>query len=621
MSISFKPGALGIATDSPETREMTGDGPGGLRKMSLNGGHTGIRERQWGMEARFDRSVTLEEYMYWAKVEREMEEEEHRQYQASVKSQGRFGALKGYWSNSLKNKDAIGGTSAHTGAEPVHEKHSDSDGNVANTDVTPVGPSATHDFDAEWRKAARALRTSGWVTIFYLITTDILGWGQTPYVFANAGYNVAIGVFVLFGLAAMASGFMIWWVFLGLDSSRFPMLSFGDPFFRLFGPKTRHFINVLQAFQMFCTVAVIVIGSAQIISQLNGGKMCYIACGIIALVIGIASGFFKALKHIGWFANSAVWINIVSFIIILVVAPKYGPDKELINQITLIKSDDPVKTFWGVPPPEYQQQTTNLFAAQFNGVDSIVYAYSGALLFVAFLSEMRRPMDFWKGALLAQTFIMVVYLIFGAVVYTFLGQYSYSAITQVVFPISVQVASNVLALITGFLAVFMYFNVGMKVVYLHIFQEIFHLPPITTKRGYLFWCLLGPLYWILAWIFGMSVPNFNGVTGLIGGLLSLNFTYSIPAIMYATFIIQKGAALPGEGFDPYTGQTTRHDNGPKRWMRGLMKTWWYSIPAILFAMGGLASSGMGSWAAIEGLIALFGPGASIQTSWGCAGPG
>lgn len=43
-------------------------------------------------------------------------------------------------------------------------------------------------------------------------------------------------------------------------------------------------------------------------------------------------------------------------------------------------------------------------------------AYSGAVMFIAFLSEMRRPMDFWKGMLLAQTFITVVYVFFGAVV-------------------------------------------------------------------------------------------------------------------------------------------------------------------------------------------------------------
>jgi len=188
-------------------------------------------------------------------------------------------------------------------------------------------------------------------------------------------------------------------------------------------------------------------------------------------------------------------------------------------------------------------------------------------------------------------------------------------------PISVQVASNVLALMTSFLAVFLYFNVGMKVVYLHVGQELFNLPPIATRKGYVLWAILGPLYWIVAWIFAMSVPSFSALTNLIGGLLSLNFTYSIPAIIYIGFIIQKNAALPGEGFDPHTGQTTRHDDGIKRYIRGIAKSWYYSIPAILFAMAGLASSGMGSWSAIEGLIALFGPGGQVTTSWGCAGPG
>ena len=459
------------------------------------------------------------------------------------------------------------------------------------------------------------------MTIFYLITTDILGWAQTPYVFANAGYNAAIGVFVLFGLAAMCSSLMIWKTFLGLDSSRFPMLSFGDPFFRLFGPRARTFINVTQAFQMFCTVAVILQGNSQIISQVNGGHICYIAVGIISVVIGIATVGLRQLKHIGFLANFAVWINIVSFIIILVCAPKYGADPTYALQTTLLKNPDPVKVFWSVPPAEYQQQTVDLFAAQFNGIDSIVYAYSGALLFIAFLSEMRHPMDFWKGALLAQLFIMVVYLIFGAVVYTFIGQYSVSTISQSVHPESVQVASNILALITAFLAVFMYFNVGMKVVYLHIGQEIFGLPPVSSKKGYWYWLILGPMYWILAWVFSMSVPNFAGLTGLVGGLLSINFTYSIPAIMYVGFVVQQAAALPGEGFDPHTGVTTRNDHGIKRWIRGFRKTWYLSIPAVLFAMGGLASSGMGSWAAIEGLIEVFGPGGTIQTSWGCAAPG
>jgi len=290
-------------------------------------------------------------------------------------------------------------------------------------------------------------------------------------------------------------------------------------------------------------------------------------------------------------------------------------------QTTLLKKFDPVKTFGGTPQAQYQQQTTNMFAAQFNGIDTIIYAYSGALLFVAFLSEMRRPMDFWKGCIMAQVFICVVYVFFGVFVYTYIGQYSITNITQVVSPKGLQVTSNILALITGYLAIFLYFHIGMKTVYLEVGQQLFGLPPISERKGYYLWLGLGPVYWILAMILAVSVPNFTSITNLIGGLLSLNFTYSIPAIMYVAYAIQTAAALPGEGFDPYTGATTRHDNGWPRYVRGLRKSWWYSIPAILFALGGLASSGMGSWSAILSLIEIFGPGGTIQTSWGCTAVG
>lgn len=105
--------------------------------------------------------------------------------------------------------------------------------------------------EEEWKTAARAMRTASWGTIFYLITTDILGWGSTPYVFANVGWGLGVSMYVLFGAAAALSGWMIWKVFLGLDSLHYPMSSFGDTYFRVYGSFWRHFINVFQALQMF----------------------------------------------------------------------------------------------------------------------------------------------------------------------------------------------------------------------------------------------------------------------------------------------------------------------------------------------------------------------------------
>ena len=303
------PGQPGITAATELSKEI-GAPPEELRRLSLEKNHAGVLERQWGLQARVDPSVTFEEFTFWAKIEREMEVQENKHFIKPASKGGMFGFLKG------KNKDSGSDNShelaAQNGNGPQNEKTGAVEDN--NGDVIAIAPSGTHDYDAEWRKSARALRTVGWVNIFYLITTDILGWSQTPYVFANTGYGLGTGLFILMGLAAFASAMMIWWTFIKLDSSRYPIVSFGDAFFRLFGPYTRHFINIMQSIQMFLSVCVIMLAQTGILKQMLP-KSCFIGLGVFSMVVCFIGGYMRSLKAIGWFANSAVWINIVSFII------------------------------------------------------------------------------------------------------------------------------------------------------------------------------------------------------------------------------------------------------------------------------------------------------------------
>ena len=160
----------------------------------------------------------------------------------------------------------------------------------------------------------------------------------------------------------------------------------------------------------------------------------------------------------------------------------------------------------------------------------------------------------------------------------------------------------------------------MKTVYLEVCQEIFKLPPIASPKGRYYWWALGPIYWILAFVVALSIPQFNAFTNFVGGLFSLNFTYSFSGVMYLGYKIQEGARLPGEGFNPATGETIRHDNGAKRWIRGFMKNWKLTLPVLLFTLCGFATSGMGTWAAILGLESAFDAGGSLTTSWTCTNP-
>ncbi|TQV91887.1 hypothetical protein V2A60_006012 [Cordyceps javanica] len=630
---------------------------GSLRETSLETPAKAAPLRGYGIDYRVDPTVSFAEFRYWAKVEREEEREAERLYlerrgpmtlTKMIKS--RFSKGVHHDNKKMDQQDAARipgpsteekGGSEHTsiagrfkgvlnksssGGDEKDEARENKALAASALNEDKNAPSVAHgdsssaSLDEEWKTAARALRTAGWSSIFFLVTTDILGWSGTPFVFASVGYGTGVALYVVFGIAASLSGLMLWKIFTTLDSSRYPMLSYGDIFFRIFGPKTRHFINVTQSLQQFCTVMVLIFSKGRIISLLAGPHLCFIVCMIIIMAIGMVFGSIRSLQRLGWICNLSVWFNIISFISIMVAVAKYDIYYPPIFGSTILpKQKNPVKTFAGLVPDAYQQQARG-FAGIFNGVDNMVYAYSGAILFVSFMSEMRHPMDFWKGMICAQAFICIVYLFFGLFVYSYFGQYSASVIYQVINPAGLRTFNNVLNLLTGLIAAILYFHVGMKTVYIEVFQEVFKFPPIATKRGKWMWFALGPLYWIVAFLIAAAVPNLNGIVGFVGGLFAVNFSYSFPGIAYLGWSVQSAAELPGEGFNPETGESVVHDSGTKRWARGFMKRWYIHIPCTIYVLAGLATSGMGTWAAVEGLIEVFGPGGTVATSYGCRSP-
>jgi amino acid permease len=135
------------------------------------------------------------------------------------------------------------------------------------------------------------------------------------FVFASVGYGTGVALYLIFGIFAAGGGWVIWKTFLDLDSSRYPMQSFGDPFLRLFGVRMRHFINVAQSLQQFCTVAILIFSKALNIEQIAKSGLCFIAMMVVIMVVGMLGGFVRSLKKIGWIANWAVVMNVVNFII------------------------------------------------------------------------------------------------------------------------------------------------------------------------------------------------------------------------------------------------------------------------------------------------------------------
>jgi hypothetical protein len=562
-----------------------------------------------------DPSITFEEYVYYAKITRAEERAHHLEYESDRGPRTFMSTIKDRFSKG------------HTGIRPatiVHNGISDEkvvmENNANDAHLTTIS-------EDEWKRASRATRTAGWSSVFFLITTDILGPFTVPWAFAQMGYGPAVALYTVFGVLACYSGFQLWKVFCTLDSDKYPMKSYGDCFFRVFGTWARHCVNVLQSIQLLLTVSALILGEGQSISQISKGKICFIACLVIFMAAGMVIGQIRTLQRFGWLANFAVWINLLILFICMGVAANSHPNYTATESTYGANwagpgpnpwAPGPVLRYGGTPPDGYASGGSG-FVGSLNGLNQAVYSYGGAMLFIAFLSEMRHPWDFWKGLLCADIFIYVCYLFFGLFIYSYQGQYSYNPVMQGLSPYNWQTAANIMNIVTGLIAAALYGNIGIKVAYVDVFQALFKAPSLTTLRGKILWVALVPLYWALAFIVCAAIPQFTYISGLIGAVCILQFTYTFPAILAFGFQIKKDAMLPQETFDPQTKTYTYVDSGWKRWVRGFKVRWMLNSFNFFYFLGAVTTAALGIYSSCLGLKAAFN-GQSVATSFGCASP-
>lgn len=278
----------------------------------------------------------------------------------------------------------------------------------------------------------------------------------------------------------------------------------------------------------------------------------------------------------------------------------------------------PIKTFAGTPPAGYASGG-NGFIGSLNGLNQAVYSYAGAMLFITFLAEMRHPMDFWKALLCAEAFIYFCYMFFGLFVYSYQGQFTYNPIVQGISNYNWQTALNVVQLVTGLIAAVLYGNVGLKVSYVEVLEKLCKFPPLHTRGGKLWWAALVPIYWALGFIVAAAVPQFSYITGFVGALFLLSFSYTFPAFLALGYFIRKDAMDPEtERFDPVTKTYHYKDTGFRRFMRGYMKKPFFNTFNLFYFLGALATCALGCYSSIEGLIGAFQKG--LATSFSCKPP-
>jgi hypothetical protein len=299
-------GGMGLVADPREGRQSVSEATGGYSNRVLRTLH--------------DKKVTFEEYLHYAKISRD---EESRLYGPGSDFQAGPGPTKSFIMRHVARKQSVSREdpakrfsiseavfSGKDGAFPSDKKET----SVGEALPETAGANGTTDrweiTDQEWVNASRAARTATWGAVFYLITTDILGPFSTGWAFSQLGWGPAVSLYTIFGFLSLYTGYQIWRMFIQMDSDRYPIKDFGDLGFRIFGSWARHICNILQSFQFFLNVGLIIITSGQSISQMSKGKLCFVVCVLVSAIAGCIVGQIRTLARFGWLASLAVFMNL-----------------------------------------------------------------------------------------------------------------------------------------------------------------------------------------------------------------------------------------------------------------------------------------------------------------------
>ncbi|KAJ7890531.1 transmembrane amino acid transporter [Mycena olivaceomarginata] len=238
------------------------------------------------------------------------------------------------------------------------------------------------------------------------------------------------------------------------------------------------------------------------------------------------------------------------------------------------------------------------------------------------MSEMRRPMDFWKGMILAEALIFSAYLMYGAFVYSQQGQFVLPLAYQGVSRYAFQTIGNSFSLVSGIIAAGLYGNIGIKVVYHTIVEDWFRGPPLLSAKGRYIWSTMVCLYWALAFIIGSAIPQIQTINGVVAAIGIMQFTYTFPPLLRLGYDVISDAMVADEPYDPHLGRYQRIDswNQWSRWKRGLFSgRWYFKLFNFLLFLASMSMAGLGMWAAGESVKATFAL-SGAATSFSCRAP-
>lgn len=249
--------------------------------------------------------------------------------------------------------------------------------------------------------------------------------------------------------------------------------------------------------------------------SLSSNAICGVAWGVIVVVLSVLMSYSREWGKLSYWSFASVF-SVLTASMITIVATGVQSDSLLVRN--------------GVPIEWHAFPKNPSFPKIIGALCNIVFAYGGNMAVFSFCSEMRKPNDFKKSFLMVQGLGTTAYIVVGATIYSFGGQYVTSpAFTMTARAVTIVAYSFafITIMISGVLAV----NVGAKYVYVTSLRN----SPLLTSGGWKahgIWIAIVSMHWFVGFIVSQLVPFFNQLLTIVSAIFTVWLTYGFVAIIW-----------------------------------------------------------------------------------------
>ncbi|KAI0063757.1 hypothetical protein BV25DRAFT_1934527 [Artomyces pyxidatus] len=378
-------------------------------------------------------------------------------------------------------------------------------------------------------------RSMGWVKAGALIMAETIALGilSFPSVFHRLGMVAGTFATVMFSLLSWQTGYVL----VQFKVKHPGVMNFADAGTVIAGRPGFWIFGIMLTVKSVFIAGSHALSGAIALDVISGRAFCTVAWSALVTLIAFLLTVPRTFDKLSYISFVSVTCIVASCVITIVA--------------TGVQSPSHLPEYPSLGPVQWKAFENHGIQDTVNALTNIIFAYGGHVAIFSFASEMRKPADFKYSLALVQIVATVWYVVVGATIYAFGGQYVTSpALTMTSKPVrtTAYLTHRHPAVISGVVASY----VAAKFVFLTLFRGT---PSLTSRslRMWGIWVLICGAIWSAGWIVAEVIPFFSDLLSFISSVLTVWFTYGLSGVLWLYDNRPADKASADEGRGRYAG--------------------------------------------------------------------